>query len=146
MTENRSKHVNKNYKRSGDSKDRNKPTECSSQYANNDLKRRFVLLAILCLNFSDSFQAMLKNSTDCKMVALIEDGNSQRYVAAVLGTRKAFQKIRQVNVKDQLKAQDCSSNIVLNDYVLLTIMLIGTWGSGDECASQMNRDLVYRWT
>ncbi|KAJ4449674.1 hypothetical protein ANN_01078 [Periplaneta americana] len=46
-------------------------------------------------------------------------------------------------LKDQLKAQNCSSNIVLNNYVLLTIMLIGIWGSGDECSSQMNRDLVY---
>ncbi|KAJ4430809.1 hypothetical protein ANN_19400 [Periplaneta americana] len=77
-------------------------------------------------------------------------------------TRRAFQKIRQVNVsertvrgrlddcglipEDQLKAQNCSSNIMLNDYVLLTIMPVGTWGSGDECSSQMNRDLVYRWT
>lgn len=157
----------------------------------------------------------LSPTDSAKVVALIEGGNSQRYVAAVLGiprstvqrvyhrfretggysrrpgsgrkrvtsarddhfivlntlrnrhstaieTRRAFQKIRQVNVsertvrgrldecglipEDQLKAQNCSSNIMLNDYVLLTIMLIGTWGSGDECSSQMNRDLVYRWT
>ncbi|KAJ4445004.1 hypothetical protein ANN_06803 [Periplaneta americana] len=44
--------------------------------------------------------------------------------------------------KDHLKAQNCSSNIVLNDYVLLTMMLIGTWDSGNECSSQMNRDLA----
>ncbi|KAJ4451674.1 hypothetical protein ANN_03144 [Periplaneta americana] len=135
------------------------------------------------------------NPDVAQVVALIESGNSQRYVAAaVLGiprstvqrvyhrfretgdysrrpgsgrkrvtsarddhfivlntlrnrhstaieTRRAFQKIRQDNVsertvrgrldecglipEDQLKAQNCSSNIMLNDYVLLTIMLIG---------------------
>ncbi|KAJ4431308.1 hypothetical protein ANN_19905 [Periplaneta americana] len=65
--------------------------------------------------------------------------------STAIETRRNFQKIRQVNVsertvrgrldecglipEDQLKAQHCSSNIMLNDYVLLTIMLIGTWGS-----------------
>ncbi|KAJ4449926.1 hypothetical protein ANN_01333 [Periplaneta americana] len=45
-------------------------------------------------NYSYMYQSL-------KMFALIEDGNSQRYVVAVLGTRRAFQKIRQVNVSER---------------------------------------------
>ncbi|KAJ4427002.1 hypothetical protein ANN_26801 [Periplaneta americana] len=41
------------------------------------------------------------------------DGNSQRYVAAVLGTRRVFQKIRQVNVSERTvsrRLDECGLN------------------------------------
>lgn len=55
----------------------------------------------------------IKSYRFSKMVALIEDGNSQRYVAAVLGTRRAFQKIRQVNVSERTvsrRLDECGLN------------------------------------
>ncbi|KAJ4449569.1 hypothetical protein ANN_00971 [Periplaneta americana] len=96
------------------------------------------------------------------VLSIFTDNTLRDRHSTAIETRRAFQKIRQVNgsertvrrrldecgliPEDQLKAQNCSSNIVLNNYVLLTMILMGTWESDDECSSQMNRDLFYRWT
>ncbi|KAJ4428411.1 hypothetical protein ANN_24448 [Periplaneta americana] len=106
----------------------NKETGCScingTSTNNGPVKRKLQGRRITTVPVSDYESDEIELDTDYdvsgvlsiyrhKMVALIEDGNSQRYVATVLGTRRAFQKIRQVNVSERTvssRLDECGLN------------------------------------